>query len=356
MNKVRRFLSSIDIFDKSLDDEFRIRTKTGAVISMIFSSIGMILFFAQMGYFVAPDVTRSLSLNRNITAGSSLVNISISLVVDFPCHLLHLDVLDTLGFTQLYANTVTRRRYSRDLRHFYGIAEYPQQGECGECYKIRPESECCNSCEELILLSLAKGQEPKPQEWKQCKNYSSTNQKPVSLDESCLLKGKLTVNKVPGEFQVIFTRSMYSKDAVFEYPNFNLSHIFGRLRFGPKIPVTSTPLEHSRIIQTTNEPVQVFYDLLCTAVVLTKDETEVIARSFEYTTMRSIVGAGPEKTRQPGIYTIYQFTPYTVVVNYRMKQALEMVPTVLSVAAGAYFLASLVDSMLYKESSQTQID
>ena len=81
MDKVRRFLASIDIFDKSIEDEFRIRTKTGAIISMLFSSIGVILFFAQLSYFVAPDVSRNLATNKNITSDVTRVNISISLLI-----------------------------------------------------------------------------------------------------------------------------------------------------------------------------------------------------------------------------------------------------------------------------------
>ena len=352
MDKVRRFLASIDIFDKSIEDEFRIRTKTGAIISMLFSSIGVILFFAQLSYFVAPDVSRNLATNKNVTSDVTRVNISISLLVDFPCHLLHLDARDNLGFSQLYANTVTRRRYTRD-NQFIAVAPYPALDSCGSCYDARPSGECCNSCEELYLLHLIKGLPATPEKWRQCQGVN--RELMPSLNETCLLKGKLTVNKVAGDVSVVFTRSLYSEGAVFEYPNFNLSHVFARLRFGPKIYTTTTPLDGIAVIQNTNEPVQYQYDAVCTGVVLTKDEREVMAQSFEYTIFSTVLPAVPRLV-QPGITVRYLFTSFTVMVNFRMKEAMEMIPTVLAVVAGAYVIASLIDGLLYTESSQTPIE
>ena len=163
------------------------------------------------------------------------------------------------------------------------------------------------------------------------------------------------MNRVPGEFMVVFTRSLYSNEAVFEYPEFNLSHVFGRLRFGPKIYTTTTPLDGIAVLQGSHEPVEYVYNAMCTAVVLTRNEKELIAKSYEYVVYPTVSPALPDG-RPPGIYVTYQFTPYTVMVNFRMREALEMIPTVLAAVAGAYVIAMLIDSMLYNQSTQTPIE
>ena len=76
----------------------------------------------QFVEYMIPDFSRELATEQNVTNGMEHVNISLSLLVNFPCHFLHIDSIDSLGFSQLYANTVSRRRYT-ESGDFIGILD-----------------------------------------------------------------------------------------------------------------------------------------------------------------------------------------------------------------------------------------
>jgi hypothetical protein len=172
------------------------------------------------------------------------------------------------------------------------------------------------------------------------------------MNENCHLKGKLTVNRVTGVFAVRFTRTLYNASGL---TNFNLSHVLGRIRFGPKIPRTSTPLETIRVIQTFPEPVHYNYEMICTPVLLVRDG-EVIERSYEYTTVASAHDPDLKRRILPGLYFTYQFTPYTVTVNFRTKPLSTFFSATFGVLAGGFAITSFIDRFLYASSKRKVID
>jgi hypothetical protein len=348
MVNLYRLLESLDVFDKLSEKEYEVKTFSGAVLSLLLSGFGALVFMIMFGDLMLPDLSRNLGASRTVPGETFLVNISLSILVTFPCNLLHLDTRDSLGFTQLYANTVTLRR-SSPAHHFIGYAAYPNRSTCLPCYGIRPAGECCNSCEELYLLHRLKNIKPTPEKWSQCEGVSNF----PSPSEHCLLKGKLLVNKVPGVFTVRFTRSLYNSTSQ-PLHKFNLSHVLGRIRFGPKVSGTSAPLEMIRVIQKSDEPLHYRYDLVCTPVSLvTRDR--IIARTFEYTPIGSSSLPSPEKP--PGIFFKYQFTPYTVTITVSMKSFGSLIAGTFGVLSGGFALTMLIDKFLYREAaSQTPIE
>jgi hypothetical protein len=325
-----------------------VKTVNGAILSFALSLFGAFLFIVQLANFLIPDLSRSLGAARTTPGETTIVNISLTILISFPCHFLHLDSRDVLGFSQLYANTVTLRRYSSN-GIFLGNAPYPNQSSCSPCFGVRPEGECCNSCEELILLHRLKNMDPAPEKWPQCANPPENL---PTLDEGCHLKGKLTVNKVPGLFGVQFTRTLYNATGL---NSFNLSHILVRIRFGPKVPWTSTPLEAFRVIQRSVEPLRYDYDLICTPVLFVRNG-EVIERSYEYTPMLRASEPDPRIGTVPGLFFWYRFTPYTVTVSYRTKPLSTFVSVTFGVLSGGFAITSFIDRFLYGSSSQKVLD
>jgi hypothetical protein len=348
MQTGRRFLESLDVFDKFSEVEYRVTTTSGAILSMALSFFGSFLFAVQVTSFLIPDLSRNLGAARTTPGETTIVNISLTILVSFPCHFLHLDTQDALGFSQLYANTVTLRRFSRNGT-FLGYAPYPNRSACERCFGARPEGECCNSCEELVLLHRLKGLKAEPDKWPQCRNAGMNM---PTMEENCHLKGKLTVNRVPGVFAVRFTRSLYNAS---EFQNFNISHILGRIRFGPKLPWTSTPLEAIRVIQKSEQPLHYFYDLMSTPVLFVRNE-DVIERSYEYTTIATARKADPKIGRFPGLFFWYQFTPYTVTVRYRTKPLSSFISATFGVLSGGFAIMAFVDRFLYQRSSKKVLE
>lgn len=378
---MKQFLSSIDIYDKFSADEYRVRTVYGAILSFFLSMFGSILFFAQFIDFVIPDISRELLVNRNLTSNTDHVNISLSIAINQPCFFLTVGTLDSLGINKFYNSTIRFMRYDRQ-GYFKGLANTSQNmninmsgkwkkqmrennpnyqqntNRCLPCYGIRREGECCNSCEELYLLHKLKKKEPHPEKWEQCSgiglNYLEKN---ISNDEMCVIKGRLTVNKVPGNFNIahgsrsiyntygsdIFMRSSISD----EYPFINLSHSIEKLRFGPGFPLLAHPLDEKVNIAQKSENLKTYkYDLVCTLVFLIKDG-EIIAKSFEYKELTSTFPVTPENKLVPGIFFYYQFTPYAVAVNLRSKPFSKFIGMTFGVLAGGYAITTLIDNFLY---------
>jgi hypothetical protein len=347
MRRIIRFLESVDIFDKFSEVEYHVKTISGALLSLFLAFFGSILFVFQIAHFLTPDLSRNLGASRTTPGETTLVNISLTIHISFPCHFLHLDTRDTLGFSQLYANTVTLRRYASNGT-LLGLAPYPNRSHCHPCFDARPTDECCNSCEELVLLYRLKNLTPSPENWPQC---SPLPENLPNLDETCNLKGKLTVNKVRGLFVVRFTRGLYNASGL---RNFNLSHVLGRIRFGPKVPWTSMPLEAIRVTQKTEEPLHYLYELVCTPVIFVRDG-EIVERTYEYlpiVTTKSI-----DKTSlSPGLFFLYQFTPYTVTVSYRTKSLSALVSATFGILSGGFAITSFLDRFLYKVYHQKVLD
>jgi hypothetical protein len=163
----------------------------------------------------------------------------------------------------------------------------------------------------------------------------------------------LLVNKVPGLFTVRFTRSLYNSTSQ-SLHKFNLSHDLRRIRFGPKVAGTSTPLEMIRVIQKSDEPLNYRYDLVCTPVLLVTRNI-ILARTFEYTPIGTSSLPSPE--RPPGIFFKYQFTPYAVTITVSMKSFGSLIAGTFGVLSGGFALTAVIDKYLYKETaSQTPIE
>ncbi|OHT12514.1 hypothetical protein TRFO_17546 [Tritrichomonas foetus] len=349
------FLSSIDIYDKFSADEYRVRTIGGAILSLILSMFGSVLFFAQFIDFLIPDLSRDLTVNRTLTNNMELVNISLSLLVLFPCHFLKVGTSDSLGFSQTADNTITYRRISIN-NEFIDYVKQNNSDKCMPCYGARPEGKCCNSCEELVILHMMKNMTLNPDKWEQCKGVNINN---ISPYETCLLKGKLTVNKVPGSFHVAVgntgsTRKTFTTKDFEEFPHFNLSHYISRLRFGPKLPTMSTPLENIKMLQNHDILFSYSYNLICTPVIFVRDNI-VITKTFEYTMMMSHVPVTTENRKPPGIFFNYQFTPYSITVNWRTKSLSKFIGSTFGVLAGGFALTTLFDSFLFLFESKQKV-
>lgn len=90
-------LKSLDIFPK-VKDEYRIRTSTGAIISITALILMSLLFFSELSLFFQVNVNDELYVN---TAVSQKLRVSFDISFhEIPCSLLALDVVDDTGIVQ----------------------------------------------------------------------------------------------------------------------------------------------------------------------------------------------------------------------------------------------------------------
>jgi len=340
------FLADFDLFDKLANVDLVASTKSGKRISLCLAALWLVLFSAEVVRFVRPEYYRDLSLESESVADvPELVNISLSLEVAMPCYFLHLDSLDVVGNHQLDINTTVTFRRVDARGKVFSITNRSAKGECGSCYGMLPDGECCQSCDMLLWLAVRQRREVRTDQWSQCRGLN----RPISSKreaERCLLKGKISVNKVRGAFHVAPGRNVragagHVHDLMNQIPGFDLSHKIERIRFGPKIPTAKQPLEgvswRMRRVPATSQ-----YLLLVTPVIYRKNG-RVVDRQFEYTSLGRHVEMMFGTFMLPGIFFHYSFSPYRVIVNARAKSFVQFVASTCGLLAGAFALAALVD-------------
>ena len=334
------FFEDIDVFDNTKDDDYYIMTKGGIIMSFILLFFGIILFTANFFNYIQPSVERTLNTKKSLISGMEVVNISLSIYLSSPCDLLNLDLHDMLGNHILASDKVTFRR-SLPNKTIVGYTKRAHLDNCFSCYEVN--ASCCNSCRELILLYRLLNLEPTPQNWSQCEKEDYTLYK----DENCLMKGKLAVNKVSGNFRITIGhnlyKSFYSIHTIIPSNGYNLSHAIPRFRFGPKIPTLSMPLEGSIVIEKQSEPKRYFYNLLLTPIIFMNND-KITSKTFEYSSFMTTFPVDWYSS-VPEINFQYSFTPYSVIVLSNQKPLIQFVTTTFGTLAGAFALLGIVQKM-----------
>lgn len=353
------FLKAIDIFDKFENDQLKVSSKASTILSIFLSTFGCLFFIIKIIRFFIPNIHRDLELNSSLVNQEDFVNISISILVNLPCYFLHLDQIDSLGFSQLDINsTANLRRYDKN-GVFIGIVNETLKHECHPCYGVLPDNLCCNSCEELILMATLKGIPPHPEKWVQCQgkiagtkaNNKNLNVPHVSLDEKCLVKGKISVNKVRGNFHIAPGRNDISggghqHDLSFRFPNLDLSHTINLVRFGPFIPTVTNPLQNVKVNQDPNAFMVYKYHLVVTPINYVHDG-KLVSRGYEYT---SLIMNREARRDAPGIFFHYSFTPYTVTIVSKSRSFAQFITSTFGFLSGSFAMATMLDFFIEKRS------
>lgn len=341
-----RFLRYFDVYDK-YEDEYKVNFKLDTGISLAIAIVCSFIFCFNTILFLSPEYTRDLSIDEGNSFVSETVNISLTVEVGLPCFYLHVDALDSTGNEQLnIRNTVTLRRLAANGT-LLGNSSASMQDICYSCYGILPESECCNSCEELILLAILNGMTPDTKEWEQCKN-KNTN---ISNNERCLIKGKITVPKTSGSFHIapgsnVKSESYHLHNLLPSPPHNNLSHKIDRIRFGPYIPRSSAPLYNIRRVQFFDANMRYNYNMQVTPLIY-KVDGKVKTNGYEYIAMSTSYGVSMLGTTMPGLYFTYTFSPYTVVVNQHKHSIIQFTTSTCGTIAGLFAIAALCENLLF---------
>ena len=340
------FLEFFDLFDKNNSEELKSHTTTGNVLSLIITILGTVLFLAEFMLYASPDIYRDLSVDPSFGNGQELVNISLSVLVDTPCYFLHLDTIDSLGYQDLYVNSTITFRRMTPTRQIIGISNLTMKDDYGSCYNLSDHLLYC-TCEQLKYLAQLNKVKEEPEKWEQCKNKKDIK---ISMDEKCMIKGKLTVNKVRGNFHIAPGINVLNNPYGHSFNpmlNLKLTHKIERIRFGPHIPRTSNPL--SNLNMKVDFPFGMLsyrYHCIVTPIKFVKDNQEV-RRGYEYTVLPLL------SLSSPMIFFDYTFTPYTIVVTLNRKSPLQFISSTFGVISGIFAIATLFDSLFDGEAPKS---
>ena len=338
-----------DLYDKYTDIEYTIQTLSSKIFSFLVTFFGIIILIFQYYSYQKPIIYRDLSVNNTFKNNAESINISLSVFVRMPCFFLHLDVLDSLGFTQLDVNKSVKFERIAKNGTSLGITKDSVTNICMSCKGLLPDSACCNSCEQIYMLLVMDNKEFNPKEWEQCDPNS-----PVSVDneESCLVEGIIETNKVQGHFHIAPGKNLPSEkhdhDLSFQYPSLNIPHIINEIIIGHK-----SNLSHSTLIEKIKkidgeEPIIHLYNLMITPITFIKNN-KIIDQFYEYTFLESYYYYKGTHGHWPGIYFHFKFMPYNTVLYYISKNPLQLFSSSAGLLAGIFSLCTLIDSLLSRD-------
>lgn len=173
---------SFDIYPK-LNDEFRVRTGSGAIVSILAIIIIIILFTTELSYYLQTETVDHLYVD--ISRGEK-VRINFDVIFPYiPCSLLSLDAMDVSGEHQLDVNHhIKKKALDKDLQPIGGEIKHElgktlnekelkdikqnsstealalapvakiditkTAGYCGPCYGAELDAkQCCNTCDNV---------------------------------------------------------------------------------------------------------------------------------------------------------------------------------------------------------------
>jgi hypothetical protein len=222
-------LRLLDAYPKTLED-FRIKTLTGALITIMCLIAASVLFVFELRSFMRVDVEQELFVDLTRTQ-----KITINLNITFPhltCEFITVDTNDLTGDNKIDAQGVKKFRVDKTgaIKAPYSIDELKNRVEklqeknhenkndsnCLTCYGAESSQyKCCNTCDDVRNAYKLKNWHFSPVGIEQCREElqeSSKNLQAALINDpkfmqdllnseyGCQVAGHLEVNKVAGSF------------------------------------------------------------------------------------------------------------------------------------------------------------
>jgi hypothetical protein len=207
-----------DAFGKTLDD-FRIRTRSGALVTIVSAIIMIILLISEFRDYLRVDIQPQLMVDPT---RKERLRIHLNMTLPkIPCYLIGLHLMDMTGEEQLdTSHSIFKLRLSKEgkiiedeLTNPNGMM-VPDKNYCGDCYGGEPpENGCCNTCEEVKEAYLRRGWSlNQPEKIEQCVREGWVDR--MNSEEGCRIYGHLNVRKVAGNFHFALGRTFQSDSSV----------------------------------------------------------------------------------------------------------------------------------------------
>jgi len=379
--EILRKVKDLDAYPKTLED-FRVRTLSGAAVSVISGLIILFLLLSEFSLFLKLEVQPHLLVDT--TRGEKLrININI-VFPSLPCAYLSVDAMDIAGESQLdVEDNISKKRLHPNgsvieiEKHTRGRTKADElrasatktpspTNTCGSCYgaQFRPD-QCCNTCEEVREAYRQKG-------WafsnvnsiQQCVAEGWLQKLLEMKDEGCEVFGHLLVNKVAGNFHFAPGKSFQQQNVhvhdllPFGGQAFNASHFINHISFGNDFPGIVNPLDGVHKFIQQDEMVMFQYFLKIVPTVYENLDHQVIKTNQYSATERikvlppNIGKPNPQQPHHdhsglPGVFVMYDFSPITVQFTEEPRSFVHFLTSVCAVVGGVFTVAGIIDSFLY---------
>eukprot|EP01098_Paradermamoeba_levis_P013553 TRINITY_DN6209_c0_g2_i1.p1 TRINITY_DN6209_c0_g2~~TRINITY_DN6209_c0_g2_i1.p1 ORF type:complete len:395 (+),score=84.60 TRINITY_DN6209_c0_g2_i1:80-1264(+) len=376
------FLKKLDAYPKTIED-FRVRTYSGAAVSIISTAIIALLFFSELSFYLTEEVHHELFVDT--TRGEKLkINIDI-IFPSLPCSYVSLDAMDMAGEHQLdVAHNIYKKRIDHTGKPLGVVKEdvlgslvsqiakekknptpspppaaegaKPSQPACGSCYGAENELlKCCNNCEDVREAYRQKGWAfSNPDGIEQCAREGWTDKMKDQQNEGCQIYGYLLVNKVAGNFHFapgksFQQHSMHVHDLQpFKWATFNISHQIVRLSFGTDFPGIVNPLDGVKKVSGEGSTMYQYFVKIVPTIYESGPTKALSTNQFSVTEHDRVVDAkNPGGHGLPGVFFMYDLSPIMVKLTKTQKSFSQFLTGVCAIIGGIYTVAGLIDSFIY---------
>ncbi|XP_038209767.1 endoplasmic reticulum-Golgi intermediate compartment protein 3 [Zerene cesonia] len=365
INKFKQF----DAYAKTLED-FRVKTATGATISLIGGSVMFLLILSELHTYMSPNISEELFVD---TSRGHKMKINFDIIVPrISCDYLVLDAMDSSGEQHLQMD---HNIYKRRLDLNGNPIEEPKKEEiiistsyvknnsseiaevtCGSCYGAAfNESQCCNTCEEVKeAYKIRRWALPDLATIEQCKNDESIEKVNLALKEGCQLYGYMEVNRVGGSFHIApgksFTINHIHVHDVQPYSSsvFNTTHIIKRLSFGSDIKSANTaPLDGVTGLAKEGAVMFQYYIKIVPTMYVSLDNKVLHTNQFSVTRHQKAVSNVNSESGMPGAFFSYELSPLMVKYTEKERSLGHFATNICAIVGGVFTLAGIFDSLLY---------
>eukprot|EP00727_Mastigamoeba_balamuthi_P011387 m51a1_g6871 putative endoplasmic reticulum-golgi intermediate compartment protein 3-like isoform x2 (576) ;mRNA; f:168986-173271 len=368
-------LKAFDAYPKTHED-FRVRTVSGALISILCAALMLWLFVGEFSYYLAMEVRPEISVDTT-RAEKLRINFDIT-YHHIGCAFLGADSMDIAGEHQL---DLEHGVYKRRLDRFGNPVSQPEKREdpttadalpaaerkedpaCGSCYGAETkEGQCCTTCSEVREAYKARGWNLDPTTVAQCVAEGNTAEMREQKEshEGCRIYGYISVNKVAGNFHVAPGRS-YQQSYVHIHDtqmlgDVNVSHTINSFSFGEPFPGMVNPLDNTTNTDARGSSMfQYFIKVVPTSYVsldgrvLTTNQYSVTEHSKSSTLDKQQGGhaVGHDDKGLPGTFFMYDMSPVLIKFVETRRSFAHFLTGVCAIVGGVFTVAGLVDSAVY---------
>ncbi|CAF1064964.1 unnamed protein product [Rotaria sordida] len=374
-------LKRFDAYAKTLED-FRIRTTSGGLVTILSTLVIFILFYFQLQYYLTTDIEQILFVD---TSRQEKMNITIDIRFPvLPCSYLTIDAMDVSGESQtdivhnlyktrldlngnIVANDIIRVSF-QSLSKRNGTQEnITNVPECESCYGAESdEHKCCPTCDDVKVAYRKKGWSFDATGVQQCvregqaigmlSDNSSGNL--TQMNEGCRVHGYLEVNKVAGNFHIAPGQSFQQQHLhVHSLRNIrlnllNTTHYINDLSFGEYFPNQINPLSNTKQITNGGAVLFHYYVKIVPSIYFFLNKTQLRTNQYSVTkyqkTIHNILDSSSHQL--PGTFFTYEISAIMVKFVERQRSLAHFVTSSCAVIGGVFTVSSILDAFLYRGS------
>jgi hypothetical protein len=375
MSSIWDKILSLDQHANTLD-EFRVRTKSGAIFSIIALVSMFVLFCSEFYSYVSTTNVDHLVVD---SSKGSLMKITFDVTFpSMPCAVIALEAADVSGQKQ---NNVMHHIHKHRLnkegveigfkeKHEVGgtiktrkelnikaVANVTRaKAKCGSCYGAETEElRCCNTCQQVREAYRKKG-------WAfsvlddiaQCSKEGFVDSVEDQKGEGCNIEGWLEVPRVAGNFHFAPGKSFQHAHLVmtnvltFTMEKWNVSHTIKKLSFGETFPGLTNPLEGTvKTLKTGTGMYQYYTKVVPTEYNYRNGRKSIVSNQYSATqhfrTVTSITSKG-----LPGLFIFYDISPIRVRIEEESQSFTTFLTSLCAIVGGVFTVMSLLDQWTHR--------